>query len=37
MFCNMGEATMHKAITDYTADDDRYMRRTTISGLAPRG
>jgi taurine dioxygenase len=30
-------ATMHKAITDYTADDDRYMRRTTISGLAPRG
>jgi taurine dioxygenase len=29
-------ATMHKAIPDYTADDDRYMRRTTIAGIAPR-
>ena len=29
-------ATMHKAIADYTADDQRYMRRTTIAGQAPR-
>ncbi len=29
-------ATMHKAIPDYTAADARYMRRTTISGLAPQ-
>jgi taurine dioxygenase len=29
-------ATMHKAIADYTSEDSRYMRRTTISGLAPQ-
>ena len=29
-------ATMHKAIADYSSDDHRYMRRTTISGLAPQ-
>ena len=28
-------ATMHKAIPDYTSDDDRYMRRCTIAGEAP--
>ena len=29
-------ATMHKAIPDYTSEDNRYMRRTTISGVAPK-
>ena len=29
-------ATMHKAVADYTAEDARYMRRTTISGIAPQ-